>query len=195
MSGVEILGIIASAGQVALYGLQFIAFLSKIPEKIKDSPGEIEQHLGDIQQLLGITEDIQQTTYPQNPIVLTNLDYIHCQAKHLATVLDNILRKHSKTSIKAYWQILRGREEKQISAIFDNLEKAKSALTLYIVSSNKDSLHDTNISLARLEKAISGMPGTTRQSQGVANNSSGRQRPQGGIVRAPAVLLFILTQR
>jgi hypothetical protein len=190
MSGVEVVGIIASAAQLAQYGLLFIGFLSATHEKIRDAPGEIEQHLSQIHQLLGIIDYIQQSTSPQNPIVLTNLDFIHRQAKQLADVLNRILRRYRKSSIKFYWQIVRGREEKQISAIFGNLEKTKSALTLYVASSQKDLLDDINTSLARLEEAISRITGTMEQFGWLANNNAGVQMSQEVMVRAPCSRLF-----
>jgi hypothetical protein len=155
MSGVEILGIIASAGQVAQYGLIFIALVSAMYEKIKDAPGAIEQQLGKIKQLLSITEHIQQTSRHRNPTVHAHIESIHLEARKLAAILEGLSEQYNRHSIKGYFQILKGREEKRICAIFDTLEKAKSDLTLCITGCNADSLHDIRVSVKRIEEAMS----------------------------------------
>ncbi|KAF8847348.1 hypothetical protein BDZ45DRAFT_781511 [Acephala macrosclerotiorum] len=154
MSGVEILGVLASAGQVAEYGLYFIALLSTTYQKIKNAPGAIEQHTKQINQLLSITESIQQTSCQQDPIVFTHINSIHLEAKELAAILNRTSEQYSRKSVSAYWQVIKGSKEKQIVAIFEKLEKAKSGLTLCLASHNADSLRIIQNSVKRIEGAM-----------------------------------------
>lgn len=154
MSGVEILAVLASTSQVAEYGLYLIALLSTTYQKIKNAPGAVEQHTKQINQLLTITESIQQTSCQRDPIVFTYINSIHLEPKELAAILNRISEKYSRKLVSAYWEVIKGNKERQIVAIFERLEKAKSELTLYLASHNANSPCIIQNSVTRIEEAM-----------------------------------------
>jgi hypothetical protein len=177
MSGVEVIGLLAGAGQLVEYGLLFVAFISATYDKIKDAPGALEEHVVQIREILSVTELVKQNSC--DPVVHTHIQSIHSEARKLVVVLDRDLEQYKKKPFKIYWLAIKGREQKKISSIFEKLEKAKLGLTLYIVSSNTDCLNSIRISLNKLEHGMSLSTPTTTQAPVPSNQDSSDKESDG----------------
>ena len=140
MSGIELVGLLASASQLVIYSIKITTSLSEIYQRIQDAPLKIKQHSDQIKQLIDTSEFVRQ-----HPLLQTDQVHIHInatleQAKCLSTVLEQLSKDYTRGSIRRYWKILTANKEKEILANFDRLEKEKSALVLSISVAQTDIL-------------------------------------------------------
>ena len=138
MSGIELVGLLASASQLVSYSIKITTSLSEIYQRVQDAPLKIKQHSDQIKQLIDTAEFVQQ-----HPLLQTEQVHIHInatleQAKSLFTVLERLSKDYTRGSIRRYWKILMANKEKEILANFDRLEKEKSALVLSISVAQTD---------------------------------------------------------
>ena len=132
MSGIEIVGLLASAAQLVTYSLKITTSLYEISQRIQDAPKRIRQHSIQINQLISTTQLVQQQQLLQTAHVLTHINATLEQAKSLCAILEQLTEDYSRGSVRRYWRILTATKEKEILANFDRLEKEKSALILCI---------------------------------------------------------------
>ena len=132
MSGIEIVGLLASAGQLLSYSFKITRSLNEIYQRVQDAPKRISQLSIQIKQLINTTQLIQERQVLQTALVLTHINATLVQAESLCTILEQLTEDYSRGSIRRYWKILTATKEKEILANFDRLEKEKSALHLCI---------------------------------------------------------------
>ena len=132
MSGIEILGVLASTGQLLSYSFKITRSLNEIYQRVQDAPKRISQHSIQIKQLISTTELIQEQQVLQTAPILTHINATLVQAESLCAILEQLTEDYSRGSIRRYWKILTATKEKEILANFDRLEKEKSALILCI---------------------------------------------------------------
>ena len=140
MSGIEIVGLLASAGQLVSYSIKITTSLNEIYQRVQDAPKRISQHSIQIKQLISTTKLIQQQQLLQTALVFTHINATLEQAKSLCTILEQLTQDYSRGSIRRYWKILTATKEKEILANLDRLEKEKSALILCISVAQTDIL-------------------------------------------------------
>ena len=132
MSGIEIVGLVASAAQLLSYSFKITTSLNEICQRVQDAPKRIRQHSLQINQLISTTQLVQQRKLLQTALVLTHINATLEQAESLCAILEQLTEDYSRGSIRRYWKILTATREKEILANFDRLEKEKSALILCI---------------------------------------------------------------
>ena len=152
MSGIEVVGLLASASQLVIYSIKITTSLSEICQRVQDAPLIVKQRSDQIKQLISTAEQIQQNRLLQTAHVLTHLNETLEQAKTLSTTLERLAKAYSCGSIRRCWKILIATKEKAILANFDRLEKEKSALVLSIAVAQTDLLAQGIRELGMAEK-------------------------------------------
>ena len=140
MSGIEIVGFVASATQLVLYSIKITACLSEISQRVQDAPLKVRQHLDQIGHLISTARLVEEHHLLQTAHVLTHIKATLEQAKSLSAILEQLTKDYSRGSIRRVWKILKATKEKEILASFDRLEKEKSALLLCISVAQTDLL-------------------------------------------------------
>lgn len=140
MSGIEVVGLMASASQLALYSIRIITCVSEIVQKVQDAPARIRQHSDQIRQLVSTAQLIEQHHLLQTVQVHAHIKAALEQAKTLSATLEQLTKDYSRGPIRRYWIVLKATKEKEILANFDRLETEKSALLLCISLAQVDLL-------------------------------------------------------
>jgi hypothetical protein len=123
MSGLEILGVAASALQVAQVTLDIVASLTVLFNQIRDAPKLLQARLVQVQTLIEISRLIASMPQLQTAEVEALL-------KH---VLQSLVIEQGGSSIKKWIRAVGGAVMgKRIIGLLHNLEVGKSALTLCI---------------------------------------------------------------
>ena len=140
MSGIEIVGFVASASQLVLYSIKITTSLSEIWQRVQDAPLKVRQHLDQIRHLISTARLVEEHHLLQTAHVHTHIKATLEQAKSLSAILEQLRKDYSRGSIRRVWKILKATKEKEILASFDRLEKEKSALLLCISVAHTDLL-------------------------------------------------------
>ena len=130
MSGVEVIGLLASVTQLVAYGTNITTSIPEIYRRLQNAPERIQQHTEQVRELITIAEAIETHRLLQTYNINQHIHSTLTQAKALHAVLDRVKSEYSGTSVRKYWKVLKGSKEKEILANFDRLEKQKSALML-----------------------------------------------------------------
>lgn len=143
MSGVEVIGLLAGASQLALYALNISTSISEIYCRVQSAPKRIREHIVQIKQLTATARLIEKHESLQTENIYAHITSTLDQAKLLSDTLDYVKREYgSGTYLERYWKRLRGAGEKKILTNFERLEKEKSALLLSISLVHTDLLED-----------------------------------------------------
>ena len=159
MSGAEIVGLLASASQLAVYSVIITNSISEIYRQVQDAPRRIQQHMEHVTQLADTAQLIEQHHSLQMINTDRQIRTTLKQVKTLSAILDQITSDYAHGSIRNYWKILKGKTEKEIIANLDQLEKKKSSLRLCISLVHTDLLGNTQGGLGKLvEELMTLMP-------------------------------------
>lgn len=140
MSGIEIIGFMASASQLVIYSIKITTCVSEIWQRVQDAPLKVRQHLDQIRHLISTARLVEEHHLLQTAHVHTHIKATLEQAKSLSAILEQLTQDYSRGSIRRVWKILKATKEKEILASFDRLEKEKSALLLCISVAQTDLL-------------------------------------------------------
>ena len=140
MAGIEIVGFLASASQLVLYSIKITACLFELCQQVQDAPLRIRQNSDQITQLISTAQLVEENHFLQTAYVLNQTNATLKQAKNLSAILQRLTEDYSRGPIRRCWKLLTGTKEKEILAIFDRLEKEKSALILCVSVAQTDFL-------------------------------------------------------
>lgn len=130
---VTILGAAAAASQLLQQGVQMTKFICELYSKVQDAPESIRKQAMQIEQLTDLARLIIQNTSLQTALVASILS----TCMRTAAQVQRILEKVSATTkdgqlMKVQKALTAVMKEKEILALFNNLEGEKSSLTLCI---------------------------------------------------------------
>lgn len=165
MSGVEIVGLLASASQLALYSIKITNSISEIYRRFQDAPRRIQQHLEHITQIADTAQLIQQHHSLQTINIDKQVRTTLNQAKKVSAILDQITSDHAHGSVRNYWKILKGKREKEILGNLDQLEKEKSSLLLSISLVHTDLLGNIQGGVGKLAEELTSLMSERQESQ------------------------------
>jgi hypothetical protein len=133
MAGVEVLGALAAASQLAEQSLNIAIFISKLYSKVRDAPESIRKQSVQLEQLIDIAKLIEHNPLLQTDLMGSILRNCVSEAEELQEILANISTAAGDGKIRELWKALDGvAKEKRILALFANLEREKSSLALCI---------------------------------------------------------------
>jgi N-terminal domain on NACHT_NTPase and P-loop NTPases len=133
MAGVEVLGALAAASQLAEQGLRIAVFISELYVKVRDAPESIRRQSIQIQQLIDIAKLIEHTPPLQTTSVESILRNCVGEAEKLQEILGKVSTAAGDGRVKKMWKALDVvAKEKMINILFTRLEREKSSLVLCI---------------------------------------------------------------
>ena len=135
MSGLDVLGAVAAAAQLAATGLEIVKLISSLNSHVKDAPSWIKGRKTQIQHLVDIAGAIQNSPVLQTDLIQSLLESCNREARDLENVLTELDISPTAGILVRYWKAVGGmKKERRIAALCDRIEEEKSALTLCIVS-------------------------------------------------------------
>ena len=141
MSGVEILGIVASASQFLDIGARLALSLSGIVTRLKDVPQSVERAANELNLLIKIIEAIKTNLEePSKSISVKNVDtglelLKKCkeQADELNHVLNGVASQATDGVAKKSWKaVVSLKRDSKVSEMLSGLEKLKSSLEIWM---------------------------------------------------------------
>ena len=137
MSGLEVLGVVASAAQLADTCLKIATCAVDLFNRIRDAPETVQKRLEEVKQLTEIARLIERNPSLQTPLIASVLTRARADADQLFKILIKIDVQPAAGKVVKYWKGLEGvTKEKRILAICDRLQENKASLTLSIASIN-----------------------------------------------------------
>ena len=135
MSGLEVLGILASASQLTDYCVMIIASLHDIYKLVHGKSNRYHRQLEQVQQLIETAQLVKATETFQTPSVENQLDSILVEARRLQRILDGIVSESGRKSKTMYLKaVFNNYHEREMHKGFASLNDKKSTLTMCIVS-------------------------------------------------------------
>jgi hypothetical protein len=150
----EILGVVASATQLAQYALKISAFISEAHDRVRGG-AELQKHAAQIQRLIDTTAEIERNPLTCNHAVLQHLESATNEARHLLDLLQRLSTDYTCGSLgKRYLKAARGgKYEKRIATSFQRLEQEKTFLIFCIGMGNTEQLHCISEDVKRIAGA------------------------------------------
>ena len=141
MSGVEVIGLLASVSQLAGHALNIYSSISEIYHKIQNAPRIIQEHAEHIKHLIKTAELINEHELLQTDCINSQIISTLNQARLLSATLDKVKRDYLRGRVvRRYWKIVKGDREKEILASLKQLDQERSALVLCISIAHTDLL-------------------------------------------------------
>jgi hypothetical protein len=133
MSGLEILGVAASAVQLAQLSLAIVTSLTSLFNQIRDAPKVIQTRLLQVQTLFEISRLIAKTSQLQTPEIESVLQSCVKDGDALRDLLQGLVVEKDGPKIKKWAYAIGGSiMEKKIIGLLQSLEVGKTSLTLCI---------------------------------------------------------------
>ena len=133
MAGVDVLGALAAASQLAEQSLQIAIFISNLYSKVRDAPESIRKQSVQLEQLIDIAKLIEHNPPLQTELVGSVLRNCVGEVEKLQEILASISTAAGDGKVRKLWKTLDGvAKEKRILALLANLEREKSSLALCI---------------------------------------------------------------
>jgi hypothetical protein len=137
MSGLEVLGALAGAVQLADTCLKITICAIDLFSRVRDAPETIRRRIVAVEQFVEIARLIEYNPSLQTPLIASVLTRARADADQLFEILTKIDAQPTAGKVVKYWKTLEGvTKEKRILAICDRLQENKASLTLYIASIN-----------------------------------------------------------
>ncbi|KAF2797215.1 hypothetical protein K505DRAFT_358577 [Melanomma pulvis-pyrius CBS 109.77] len=129
----EVIGVVASVGQLLQYSCTLIETLRAFYERVRDAPERHDRQLHHITQIISTATLIRETKSLQNELVSTHLNSITITIKSLEHTIKKAIQA-SPTTKTRYWKALwSSNKDNSISKGFALLEEHKSALALCLL--------------------------------------------------------------
>ena len=137
MAGVEVIGIVAAAGQFIEQTVKVVRLVQEVRSKSRNAPAEIQQWIQEIETLKDIAITVQRTAVLQTPQIEAILQCCGDRSRSLCAILDTISCDEDATFGKKTWSAICGvAQEGKIRALFGDLEREKSSLNAYLANAN-----------------------------------------------------------
>ncbi|CAM1509880.1 Fc.00g002150.m01.CDS01 [Cosmosporella sp. VM-42] len=144
MSGFEVLGAVAAAGQFVEQGSKIVKLAKSVYGQFQDAPEQVQQRLERLEDFIAIAERIRQTkalqtTETERILNRCQADTVQLRSKLEATKFksDDPFRKKAKKAISGVM------EEDDVLKLFDTLDKELSPLGLHVNGINLETNHNT----------------------------------------------------
>ncbi|KAF2809103.1 uncharacterized protein BDZ99DRAFT_45505 [Mytilinidion resinicola] len=134
MAGIEVLGVIASVGQIIHYGGVIVIGLHDLYQQAQRAPERYAQLANQVEQLVQTARLIAETEALKTDLIARHLETLLDTVKNLHRTLSQALKDTSKKPGKRCWRaIWSAHREDKISKGFSQLEENKSSLALCIL--------------------------------------------------------------
>ena len=142
MSGIEVIGVIASASQLVRYVLDIIDYTKTLSVLIKSSSCPFQHHRQHLENLVSAVETIRRTPILQTNLIKTHLQTLLNRTASLHDTLKPFSRVSQQTALGKVWTAIQAHKaEAHILKDLNILERDKSNLLLCITTSYGPILH------------------------------------------------------
>ncbi|KAL1648743.1 hypothetical protein SLS58_001921 [Diplodia intermedia] len=184
MSGLEVLGIIASISQLVQYSVRLIGILQDICQNAAHSAKRYRRHELQVKQVLQIAELIRATEKLQSELIISHLDSLAETTKSIEGAIEKTLYFAGPAS--KFKKCLRSLEvskaDSAISRGFDDLERDKSCLTLCLlgnfgslivnIESSVEKITDSHGRLEMIHKSLQECPKIAEESKKIKEEAA-----------------------
>ena len=153
MSGIEALGAVASAAQLAFYLFETSSVISKQFKRFRNVSKRLQQHTETVNHLLQVAEQVQSNQWLQTPAIALLLGVVLKHADYAQSMLSNLGTKSSENPrLKLnYWRAYKDtKKEEEVLQVFASLEEHKSALALCILEVQSKQMGEGFLNTKRL---------------------------------------------
>jgi hypothetical protein len=151
MSGVEILGAVASAAQLTDLGIRLLSHISRLCSQFLDHPHVLLKRQHGVEQLVQIAKMIQSTSFPDTDIIHSILEGGVEDARALLAILEPLSPRKNDSKAQRGWKALCGiAKETQVLDLLRQIEERKGALLLCIAVANSKLLSTMDQSIIDL---------------------------------------------
>ncbi|KAK4696133.1 hypothetical protein P7C71_g1739, partial [Lecanoromycetidae sp. Uapishka_2] len=158
MSGLEVLGALAAASQLAEQGLKITTTIYDIYRKVRDAPESIRKQTVQVEQLIDIAKLIKGTASLQTDLVASVLRDCTTDAHKVLHSLQQIAPGSELHAPKKLWKALAGiTKEKNILEHLTKLEQGKSSLALCIATIDNSLLKSIHLEMVTVQTAVDGI--------------------------------------
>ena len=146
MSGIEFIGAVASASQLARYTVNIITYAKDIIAFIKETSSQFQRHQETLESLISAVETIRQTPLLQTCSIRDHLALLSRRTEVLGVNLKRYTPDSQTKLYRRVWTaLLAHKVEAQILQGLTDLERDKSNLILCITSFYGIVLHDIRL--------------------------------------------------
>lgn len=137
MSGFEVIGAVAAAGQFVEQGIKIVKLVKSVYGQLEDAPGQIQQRSERLRDLISIAERIEQTKALQTTEAESILNRCRAHAAQLLSKLESIdFNRNDSFGKKAMRAVGGVMEEEDVLKLVDTLDKELTPLGLLVSSHN-----------------------------------------------------------
>ncbi|KAM5347736.1 hypothetical protein ACJ41O_007560 [Fusarium nematophilum] len=157
MSGFEVLGAVAAAGQFIEQGFKIAGVVKSIHGAFDDGPTEIQRRLDRLQSLMGLSKRIKETECLQTAEAAEILKRCEAAATDLRARLEALDFQSQDSLGKKTWRAVCSlMEEEEILKAFDTLDQEQNLLSLHIAALNSDAGQKMNEAMQNGLSSIEG---------------------------------------
>lgn len=151
MSGVEAVGVIASAAQLVDLSVRLVSAISRLCRQFRDHPQNLLKRQHNLEQLIQITKIIQSTKLPDVEVLRTILESSIADAQALLALIEPLFPEHRDSKTRRGWKAVCGiAKEMQILDALRQLEGHQKTLLLCIGYTNTKLLSNVDKSILDL---------------------------------------------
>jgi hypothetical protein len=151
MSGLEILGAVASAAQLADLCFKVLKSISCLYRDIKAIPRDIDNSITRISQLSEVAQLVSNTPSLHSPVITAVVHEALADIEALLSVLEETSHAKSSHFIKQQWHnVSHILQEPVVRKLLDRLESTKVTLSLCIDTVNSQALHSIGIEVRHI---------------------------------------------
>lgn len=134
MSGIETIGVLASAAQLVDILLKIAESFSELYKRIHNAPSRISYYIEEVKLFIATADFIKDhSNLLETPFVRSTLNTTLFKATSLSNVLEKVEKEYTQGSAsKRYWNRIKGNKESRIIYQFEQLQCAKTQLALCI---------------------------------------------------------------
>ena len=142
MSGIEVVGVLAAASQLAEQALKVTGAIYDLYKRVRDAPESIRQQSIQLEQLIDIAKLIERSPSLHMDQVSSILSSCSNEANDLLDILRKVTPARENYKPDRIWKALAAvSKEKRINACFAKLEQGKSTLALCIETIDRHVRH------------------------------------------------------
>lgn len=154
MSGVEVLGALASAAQITFYIIQTSSLIVEQCKRLRNASVKFQQYADTASQLIGSARVVESNKWLQTENMAVLLREILARTKEIHDLLPKVQKSEKGSGpgfMASCWKTYRSlRKEERILAIFAELEEQKSALVLCILEIQTKYTGETSCNITKL---------------------------------------------
>lgn len=151
MSGLEIVGALASASQLAGLCSRVLKSFSDLYHDIKTLPDDIQDCLAQVDQLVKVAELVSNTPALHSPVVAETIREALADTERLLNIVERVPQSRKSHFLKQQWHnIQQVVQEPRVRKLLDKLGGSKATLSLCIDALNNQALQSIGLEVKHI---------------------------------------------